>query len=281
MPLVPLVVVVAPQPGSLRPLFAMLRAMPEMATEWCPVGERRVLAYLVRHAAVLGRALDPTPEWDTEALFRPPEADLVDSRRMAGFPEPGDPAMDGLAEQPFWRTMLAANWSGYCERLPRTAAQRFYAEPGSQWLAEAMVLAKLPYRQLLLVRDPRSELAERWLAVGRTGVLPSGLTHVDTPLSYAERAARHAVRDRLRTLAAVRDSAEQICLRYEDLVERPAAAWARLRTWLQLPAMPLPAIPATGHEWPTARWRDCLQTDVDEHYRSFMGKELEALGYAV
>ncbi len=261
--------------------MALLQAMPEACTEWCPVTDRRVLTYLVRHAAVLGGGVLPTPQWDPEVLFQPPEHHLPQSRGMAGFPAPGDPALDTVGGAAMWRTMLQANWQHYCERLPMAAARQFYVEPANPWLPEAVVFAAMPYRTLLIARDPRSELAEQWLIGRRTGVLHPTLTHVDTPATFAEREANHAVRDRLQDLARVTASAEQLCLRYEDCVERPADAWRRVRTWLGLPELPVPALPPTGHEWPTARWRGCLPAAVDEIYRQRMAPQLEAFGYAL
>ncbi|MBX3462899.1 MAG: hypothetical protein KF830_06995 [Planctomycetes bacterium] len=281
MPLVPLLVVAAPLPGSVRPVMSLLQAMPEACTEWCPATDRRVLAYLVRHAAVLGAGVEPTPQWDTETLFHPPEHQLPPSRGMAGFPAPGDPALDAHGEAPMWRTMLQANWRHYGERLPAAAGRRLYVEPGSAWLAEAMVLAELPHRILLLARDPRGELIERWLQGRRTGVLDAELTHVDTLATFAERVAHHGVRDWLRDLAQVTETPEQTCVRYEDVVERPAEAWRQLRRWLELPELPAPDLPPTGHEWPAARWRPHLTEAVAALYRDRMQPELEAFGHGV
>lgn len=259
--------------------MALLLAMEETCSEWCPLTDRRVLTWFVRHAAVLGGGLEPTTQWDHETLFHPPDSDLPGSQRMAGFPAPGDPAMDAPGEAQMWQLMLRANWQAYCDRLPGTSARRFYVEPSSPWVSQAMVMAEMPYRTLLVARDPRSELTEVWLQGRRTGCLPHDLTHVDTPLSFAERSANFRVRDRLREFAAIQPSDEQICLRYEDIVERPAEAWQKLRAWLRLPERPAPAVPTTGHEWPTARWRNSLPQDVDALYRLRMAREMEAFGY--
>ena len=281
LPLVPLAIVTSHLPGSVRPIMALLQAMPETFTEWCPLTDRRVLAYLVRHAAVLGGGVEPTPEWDHERLFHPPDEQLPASRLMAGFPAPGDPALDELGDSPMWSAMLQANWSHYCERLPTTAAPRFYLEPAGHWMPRALVMAEMPYRSLLLARDPRSELAELWLQGRHTGVLPLRVTHVDTPLSLAEREANGTVRDRLADLARVEASDEQMCIRYEDVVEQPAATWHRLRRWLQLPECEAPPPTPTGHEWPPARWRAALPTSVDAVYRKRMASQMEALGYGL
>lgn len=258
--------------------MALLLAMEEATTEWCPRTDRRVLAWLIRHAAVLGGTVTPSPAWDHEALFRPPDHHRSDAQTIAGFPTPGDPTLNEFGD-PMWQHLLHANWDAYCERLPTTAAHRFYVEPGSQWLPRGLVMASMPYRTLVVARDPRSELAELWTECRRTGVLPSTLTHVDTPMSFAEREANHRVRDRLRELGEIQQTPERMRVRYEDVIERPAEVWQQLRAWLLLPERQLPAIPPTGHEWTPSRWRSSLTQDVDAVYRAFMAPQMEALGY--
>lgn len=281
MPLVPFAVVTSYLPGSVRPVMALLQAMPEIFTEWCPRTDRRMLAYLVRHAAVLGGGVEPTPEWDHERLFHPPDLQQPASRAMRGFPSPGDPALDEFGSQPMWQLLLQANWQHYCDRLPTTAAQTFYLEPSDHWMPRAMVLAEMPYRTMLIARDPRSELAELWLQGRRTGVLPGPVTHVDTPLSLAERECNAGVRDRLADLAGVEASDEQICIRYEDVLEQPAATWHRVRAWLKLPECEPPPTTTTGHEWPRARWHKVLPPTVDDLLRKRMASQMEAFGYAL
>ena len=149
------------------------------------------------------------------------------------------------------------------------------------WCPDALLHAQMPYRALFIVRDPRSELAEQWMAGRRRGVLPAVLTHVDTPLSFAERQATHAVRTSLLRLAELQPGATQLCIRYEDLIGQTAEVWARLRSWLQLESRPAPPPPGTGDEWPANRWRQCLPDSVSALYDQRMRGEMEAHGYAI
>lgn len=261
--------------------MALLLAMPECVSEWTPATDRRVVAWLLRHAAVLGGGVTSHETWDHEALFRPPTRERPGSSAIEGFPAPGDPMLFADGEPPLWQTMLRHNWDGYCRRLPRVAAHRFYVEPAATWLPQGLGLAKLPYRTLLVARDPRSELAEQWMESRRTGVMPVGLTPVDTPLSFAEREANHWVRDRLESFARAAETGEQMRLRYEDALEQPAATWQRLRAWLKLPELPAPSLPTTGHEWPAARWRPLIPAGIDELLRKRMPRQMEAFGYAL
>lgn len=282
MPLVPLVVVSSSLPGSVRPLMALLQPMQETFTEWCPITERRVLSYLVRHAAVLGGSVQPGERWNHETLFFPPSRERPETRAIEGFPSPGDPMLFVANEPPMWQLMLAHNWQRYCDRLPTGPTHRFYVEPSERWMPEAMALSGLPHRVLYVARDPRSELAELWHQCRLTGVLPEPLTPVDTPLSFAEREANWRFRERLGKCAQAKAHGNelQLCIRYEDLLAQPAEAWQRVRRWLQLPERPAPTPTPTGHEWPPARWQPLMPRGVDAVLRKRMPTQLEALDYA-
>lgn len=281
MPLVPLLVVSSNLPGSVRPLMALLTAMQETATEWCPATDRRVLSYFVRHAAVLGGGVMPNERWDHEALFRPPTRELPESRAIEGFPAPGDPMLFADGETPMWQLMLQHNWQAYCERLPTAASQRYYLEPTERWMPAAMAMAGMPVRTLFVARDPRSELAELWHQCRLTGVLPTPLTPVDTLLSFAEREANYRIRERLGHFAQIKPDEHQLCLRYEDLLAQPADAWRRVRTWLQLPETPAPATATTGHEWPQTRWQPLMPSGIEALLQKRLGPQMKAFGYAL
>jgi len=281
MPLIPLLVVSSDLPGSVRPLMNLLLAMEEMTSEWCPYTNRRVLTFLGRHAAVLAGTVQPTPEWDHDPLFNPPARTFPGSAAMAGFPREGDAALDKADEEPLWRLMLHANWRHYCERLPATAAHRFYVEPTEFWMSDSIRDSGMPSRVLFLIRDPRSELAEIWHNGRRTGILPRMLTHVDTPLTLTEREGNRFVRAALDRLLQVERTAERTVLRYEDLVERPGWTWREVREWLALPERPAPEFAPTGHEWPERRWRPVQPDGVDAVFRKRMAAQMNAHGFAL
>lgn len=266
--------------GTIRPVMDVLLRMEETTTEWCPRTNRRVLCYLARHAQVLAGMTQPSESWNHETVFYPPTEGERGTRRIAGFPAPAEHVggwFDGAA---LWQRMMHANWGFYCERIPRTAAHRFYVEPSPPWLHDVLRDSTLPHKTLLIMRDPRSELAEHWMSGRRRGALPPILNCIDSPLSFAERQSNRFVRARLADLTAVRGDADTLCVRCEDFLGDPRAVWDRVRAWLALPALPAPAPPATGHEWPPERWRPMLPQSVFDLYRKKMMKELEAAGYA-
>lgn len=279
-PLTPLLVVSNDLAGTIRPVMDVLLRMEEATTEWCPRTNRRVLCYLARHAQVLAGMTQASDTWNHETVFYPPIERERGTRRIAGFPGPAEHVGGWLDGAVLWQRMLQANWGFYCDRVPRTPAHRFYAEPSPPWLSTVLRDAGLPHKTLLIVRDPRSELAEHWMSGRRRGALPTILNCIDTPLSFGERQANRFVRARLAELAAVRGDADTLCVRCEGFLDDPQPAWDTVRNWLALPARTAPAAPTTGHEWPASRWRPLLPESVIELYRRKMKNELEALGYA-
>ncbi len=279
-PLLPLVVVCANLTGTIRPVMDFLLRMSEATTEWCPRTHRRVLCYLARHAKVLAGMTVDSETWNHETLFYPPIEGERTTRRIAGFPGPGEHVGNYLDGMALWQRMLQANWGFFCDRTPRRPEHIFYVEPVPQWLPKSLDEARLPHKTLVIARDPRSELGEHWLSGGRRGALPTVLNCIDTPLSLTERQANRFVRARLADLAKIQPTTDTVCVRYEDIVGDTARTWDRLRSWLGLTATPAPPPPATGHEWPEARWRPLLPDPVLAHYRMKMQRELEALGYA-
>lgn len=278
--LVPVVVVTTGLRGTVRPVMDLLLRMGELTSEWCPLTDRRSLSYLTRHAKVLAGVTVENATWNHELIFYPPIAGERDTRRIAGFPGPGEHVGNLFEGQVLWQRMLHANWAFYCKRVPRRRTDRFYIEPAKPWLPIVLSEAELPHRTLWIARDPRSELAENWTAGARRGALPRIVNCIDSPLTLAERECNRFVRARLDQWARVETTPDTICIRYEDLLDQTGDVWQRLRTWLGLAAAPVPRAPATGDEWPATRWRQLLPDAVLELYRTKMRAELVALGYA-
>jgi hypothetical protein len=213
-------------------------------------------------------------------VFYPPIENEPGSRRIAGFPGPAEHVGYDIGGQSLWQRLLEANWAAYCQRLPRQPRHRFYVEPALPWLPTLLHFAAMPHRTLFVVRDPRSELAEQWMAGRRRGALPAVVNCIETPLSFAERQCNRHVRADLAERAGLEQSAAALCVRYEDFLGATTQVWERLREWLALPHRPPPRSPATNHEWPEPRWRPILPESVLALYRKKMRAELEALGYA-
>ncbi len=279
-PLIPLVVVSTGLAGTIRPVLDVLLRMREATSEWSPLVDRRVLCYLARHAKVLAGMTAESPTWNHETVFYPPIQGERGTRRIAGFPGPGEHVGNELEGQLLWQRMLHRNWGFFCDRTPRRPDHRFYVEPAPPWLPITLREAGVPHRTLLIARDPRGEIVEHWMSGRRRGALPPVLNCIDTLLSLTERQANRFVRARLAELAKTPATPESLCVRYEDVIGATAETCARVRSWLQLPIADAPAAPSTGHEWPEARWRSVLPEPVYAHYRMKMRAELEALGYA-
>lgn len=261
--------------------MSLLTAMPELSADWCPLTDRRPLTYLIRHAAVLAAYVMPTATWDHDVMFRPPTAGAPGEFFIEGFPEPGNVELETRSDTPLAVAMLRHNVAEYANRLRERDDQRYFVEPTSRWATNLLTMAGVEHRAILLVRDPRSELAEVWRGVRRNGCLPSPVTHVDTPLAFAEREANWKYRELLADLARPRSDGNQLVLRYETLLADPNGTWARLRAWLSLPTLPPPVLRPTLHEWPEARWREILPAAVDDVCRQRMGNEMRAHGYAL
>lgn len=279
-PLLPLLVASSDLPGSIRPVMNLLSAMPETTADWCPLTDRRPLTYLVRHAAVLGGYLRERPGWNHDSVIFPPSRLPTDFRGIEGFPEPGNKDLDGLDSLPLWQALLRENVANYCAAVRSGPEQRLCAEPTGWWTSTALSMAGIEHRTLLIVRDPRSELAEQWSSSGRLGALPGPITHVDTPLTYAEREANWVYRQQLDALAKLGPNPNQVLVRYEDVLAEPAKVWLRLRAWLGLAETALPTLEPTGHEWPALRWQTILPDSVSALCRRRMQREMEAHGYA-
>jgi hypothetical protein len=148
----------------------------------------------------------------------------------------------------------------------------------------------MPAKRLYPVRDPRDQFLSILAFNEKRGVHEFGQLPEDTPEAFARRFAA-AQRRRLTRLAAVEEGPDDLLVRYERMIEDPAAEAARITAVVGVP-LDAGRVVASRRQFAhhmtsdsaqasVARWRHQMAPEIRRIFADAAGEQLAAFGYEV
>ncbi|HVN88119.1 MAG TPA: sulfotransferase [Candidatus Binatia bacterium] len=249
--------------------------------------EVRYLTYLLRWALLLGvEKRQPDEYWNAAVNLTQPDG------RMGPFPYQAPQFWSGDA---LWPSSFIAAWQAFSRAAiassgPADAAQRplFYAEKVPSWVPSRL-RAALPYKAIVLVRDPRDLFLSITAFDKQRGFPGFSRRADDSDWSFAERFVG-TCRNHFAGMREEARAPHNIQVRYEDLALDLQGEAHRLGSWLGV-SLDAPKVEAQAADFEhhmtsanrresVARWRRELPADLNTLFVRELGEELSHYGYA-
>jgi len=189
--------------------------------------EVRYLTYLVRWAMALKEQVPPTDEWNFGTRFTEPGG------FVGPFPSLEAHYWDGDA---MWKQALVSTWERFSqvvfEKHGGDAHPKYYAEKSAPWLS-TYLKDIIPYRVVLLVRDPRDTFLSITAFNKKRGVPDFSRRKWEGDMAFAKRWVG-LMRKRAEVAKKEQETTNSMLVRYEDLVSDLAGQAQRLGDWLDV-----------------------------------------------
>ncbi|MBZ0168958.1 MAG: sulfotransferase [Kofleriaceae bacterium] len=283
--LTPLLVLGAGRSGTTL-LMQLLGSSPQILFDRVYPFEVRYFTYLLRWALVLHQEWQPGNSWGPAEIFTPPDG------RIGPFPYVGAPLWE---HQQLWTRCFTAAWGEFSRSAgirahrdgPTLTPPLYYAEKIPFWVP-AYVRQVIPYKIILLVRDPR-DIFLSITAFDRKRGFP-GFTRrpEDDDWTFAVRFVA-LCRERFKVQREETGSPGSILVKYERLAIDPEGEAQRLSQWLGVTLdvggvdnhVPYLARHMTS-ESPresVERWRRELSAKLNRFFVQELREELQHFGY--
>jgi hypothetical protein len=274
-------------------IMQLLGTSPRIAFDRAYPYEHRYLTYLLRLSQVTRRRQEPTGEWNAIVM--------TGERTSAVGAIPWKQAMllgaDRDLDEPLWLRLFRAAWSEFSSTAAASMRSRFgpgvevthYAEKAPDWVvAEASEI--LPAKRLYPIRDPRDQFLSILAFNEKRATWDFGQRPDDTPDGFARRFAAAQAR-RLTRLAAVEQGPDDFIVRYERMIEDPAAEADRIGTVVGVPLDAAEVIASRkrfAHHMTSAsarasvaRWKHEMEPGIRRIFADAAGDQMSAFGYEV
>jgi hypothetical protein len=274
-------------------IMQLLATSPQVAFDRGYPYEHRYLTYLLRLCQVTRRREEPTEEWNAVVM--------TNERTSSVGAIPWRQAMLLTADrdlgEPFWLRLFRAAWSEFSSAAIASMQRRFgdgievthYAEKAPDWVvAEASEL--LPAKRLYPVRDPRDQFLSILAFNEKRGWPGFGQLPDDTPETFARRFAA-AQRRRLARLAEVDEGPDDLLVRYERMIEDPAAEAGRIAAVVGVPLDAAEVVASrqqfahhmtsSSAQASVARWKHQMEPEIRRIFADAAGEQMAAFGYEV
>ena len=274
-------------------LMELLGTAPQIVFDRYYPYETRYLTYLMRWALLLKQKWQPSDEWNGNRSF--------ELRNGLVGPLPfGNPQL--WCYEDLWKNCFRSAWNEFSQcaadrlQLERPVSSSlftnpkrnlYYAEKSPFWLP-GYLREVLPYRAILIVRDPRDVYLSITAFVKKRG-LP-GFTRLvdDDDWAFAQRFARS--RKKLwEVMRQEEPSPNSLIVKYEDLALNLAREAKRISSWLGMELNPSavagePAIWAhhatsENQVQSVARWQRELPAEFNEFFVRELHEEMQHFGY--
>jgi len=242
--------------------------------------EVRYLTYLTRWAAVLKEQVVPTNDWNFGSQFTEPDG------FVGPFPSLDAQYWDNKA---MWEQAILSSWIKFSqvaiEKHSVDISPKYYAEKSAPWLP-ACLRGVLPYRAILLVRDPRDVFLSITSFNKKRGYPAFSRRRWESDMAFAKRWVV-ILRKRADVAKVEVDLSSGILVKYEDLISDLAVQAQRLEEWLgvELNArqvddqadkfshhMTSESPSLSVNRWRrerSTRWSDCLTRELSDVLSSF------------
>jgi hypothetical protein len=268
-------------------LMQLLGTSPRILFDRAYPFEVRYLTYLLRWVLLLGQKWQAGHGWDPAATFNPPD------EKMGPFPYL---EADFWGHQDLWRSCLETAWGEFSKfAMSRAGAARdgegairYYAEKIPFWVP-GYLRQVMPYRVILLVRDPRDVFLSITAFDRKRGFSGFSRRADDDDWTFAARFVK-LCRERFAVMREEEKVARSLLVKYESLVIDLAAETQRLSQWLgvelnagwvgkHVSSFAHHMTSESPHE-SAGRWRRELSRKLNEFFLRELEQELRYFGYA-